>query len=363
LREQKLKESVPAECFLSTVDPQKTNDDSFLKSIGEKFNSLFKHKATSEKCLEYYEALRIDRAPSNILMEAFVYTITETMRPLVVSSGQFINNFYGALAKDLSFYQSIPLLAVFTIIFVPFSMFLFSLLSLLLFNYEFNFFHLVSFKKSHKATNDNEKIKEESVKEILNVLKREMISISKIDNDKFIETLPIKSGTSKQRESDNDSDQDLNSSLNQKLQSYIELTKRRENELLQRIKYFKNIEIEKENDIQSAMAPLQSINPSNEHQVTNKKIVSIGMSRNIHQNVHQQHSSPDNNITLKTNLLFKEEKKTKNTIYQQQQQQQQQQNERPLKKQNIMLMSKISDEGDGDDDEEEEDIYVILDEN
>jgi hypothetical protein len=70
-----------------------------------------------------------------------------------MSFGEFINEFYSALTKDLSFYQYMPLITLVTIIIVPVSVFFMSLLSMLLFNYEFNFFHLISFKKSNNSNN------------------------------------------------------------------------------------------------------------------------------------------------------------------------------------------------------------------
>jgi hypothetical protein len=72
------------------------------------------------------------------------------VRPLAITFGEFINDFFCALTKDLSFYQYMPLMTLVTVVLVPFSIYFMSLLSLLLFNYEFNFFHLISFKKGHQ---------------------------------------------------------------------------------------------------------------------------------------------------------------------------------------------------------------------
>ncbi len=71
------------------------------------------------------------------------------MRPLAITFGEFINEFFSALTKDLSFYQYVPLITLVTVILVPVTIYFMSLLSLILFNYEFNFFHLISFKKGH----------------------------------------------------------------------------------------------------------------------------------------------------------------------------------------------------------------------
>lgn len=75
--------------------------------------------------------------------------MSESVRPLAVTFGELINEFYSSLTKDLSFYQYVPLMILVTVVLVPFSLYFLSLISLLLFNYEFNFFHLISFKKSH----------------------------------------------------------------------------------------------------------------------------------------------------------------------------------------------------------------------
>ena len=64
--------------------------------------------------------------------------------------GEFINLFYSTLVKDLSFFQYIPLIIGVTVIGVPSLLYVISLLSLVLFGYEFNFFHLISFRKSQQ---------------------------------------------------------------------------------------------------------------------------------------------------------------------------------------------------------------------
>ena len=72
--------------------------------------------------------------------------------------GESINLFYSSLAKDLSFYQSIPLMLIVTLIMVPLFIFMMSFLSLILFGYEFNFFHIISFKKVSKKIIDEKYI-------------------------------------------------------------------------------------------------------------------------------------------------------------------------------------------------------------
>ena len=61
--------------------------------------------------------------------------------------GESINQFYSAITKDLSFYEYIPLLAIVSLILVYVITYVTSILSLLLFNYELNFFYLIKFRK------------------------------------------------------------------------------------------------------------------------------------------------------------------------------------------------------------------------
>ena len=64
--------------------------------------------------------------------------------------GESINQFYSAITKDLSFYEYIPLLIAVTLVLVVLIIFGTSFLSLLLFNYELNFFHLIKISKSQQ---------------------------------------------------------------------------------------------------------------------------------------------------------------------------------------------------------------------
>ena len=66
-----------------------------------------------------------------------------------------------------------PLLIIVTIIIVPFSIFIILFLSIVLFGYEFNFFHLVSLRKRNKdllvkQTEPLQEINKIDMKEILN---------------------------------------------------------------------------------------------------------------------------------------------------------------------------------------------------
>ncbi len=102
---------------------------------------------------------------------------------MAVSLGEFINIFYSSLTKDLSFYQYIPLVALVTSVLVPVAVFVLSLFSLIVFNYEFNFFHLITFRKNRHPNREIiiKKLLEER-DEILSIL----IEIKKIAmrNDK-----------------------------------------------------------------------------------------------------------------------------------------------------------------------------------
>jgi len=126
--------------------------------------------------------------------KTIVYTLTESIQPLAVSFGEIINIFFSSLTKDLYFYQYIPLVALVTTVFVPVAIFIFSLLSLIVFNYEFNFFHLITFRKNRQCKNNRDeailkKLKEER-EEILSFLKD--INEIAMRNDGF--NLSVKSG-------------------------------------------------------------------------------------------------------------------------------------------------------------------------
>jgi hypothetical protein len=91
-----------------------------------------------------------------------------------MSFGEIINIFFSSLTKDLYFYQYIPLVALVTTVFVPVAIFIFSLLSLIVFNYEFSFFHFITFRKNRQFNNNRDeailkKLKEER-EEILSFL-------------------------------------------------------------------------------------------------------------------------------------------------------------------------------------------------
>ena len=77
-----------------------------------------------------------------------MFTITESFQPVAIMVGESINKFFRSLTKDLSYYQCIQLTIVTTSLLMPLLVYLMSFLSLLLFDYEFNFFHIISVKKN-----------------------------------------------------------------------------------------------------------------------------------------------------------------------------------------------------------------------
>lgn len=107
--------------------------------------------------------------------QSIVFTITESIRPVSILFGESINLFYSSLTKNLSFYQYMPLMTVVTIVIVPISIYMMSLLSLVLFGYEFNFFHLISFKKNN---NSEQLAQQAELLKVLAVLKRENETIA-----------------------------------------------------------------------------------------------------------------------------------------------------------------------------------------
>jgi hypothetical protein len=168
---------------------------------------------------------------------------------MAVSFGEFINNFYSALTKDLSFYQYIPLITLVTAVLVPVTVFILSLLSLIMFNYEFNFFHLISFRKNTSANDSKneiiiKKLKEEKTEflRILNEITKQN-DRSAHDLELFIEDMQSKE-TSQLNANANQPQQEQQE-LIKSIQEALEDTKRIEHEQI--LKYSKYLE-ETEND-------------------------------------------------------------------------------------------------------------------
>lgn len=179
LKNQKLNEKIPDECFGSNMAKSKDNENSdLLSSTISHLKSYFKLKPTSQVCLEYQEALLLDSKHANFI-ETIIFTITEAIRPISMLFGESINLFYSSLTKNLSFYQYMPLMTVVTIVAVPLLVYMMSLLSLVFFGYEFNFFHLISFKKGNGNSNNSEQLMQQTdLLKILAVLKKENEVIS-----------------------------------------------------------------------------------------------------------------------------------------------------------------------------------------
>ena len=101
------------------------------------------YTSTSERCIEYQEALHLNISKHNY-GETIVYTMSEGFQQISTSFGELINMFFSSVMKNLSFYQFVPLLFCFFVLFF----FLFVFVSLLFFNYEMNFFRAITFRKS-----------------------------------------------------------------------------------------------------------------------------------------------------------------------------------------------------------------------
>lgn len=172
-KNQKLKEKIPEECFGSNFPFEKEvkNTNIFVSTMSH-ITGYFKVKPSSQVCLEFQEALLLDAKQANFI-ETIIYTITESVRPISILFGESINLFYSSLTKNLSFYQYVPLMAVVTIVMVPLLFYVISLFSLVFFGYEFNFFHLISFKKSSHQPNAESLAQQSELLKILAVLKKE----------------------------------------------------------------------------------------------------------------------------------------------------------------------------------------------
>ena len=72
MKQQILKESIPEECFMSASIDKKSQDNGYLNNAFSYVQSYFKHKPTSQKCLDYHEALLIDAKQANFI-EVFIF--------------------------------------------------------------------------------------------------------------------------------------------------------------------------------------------------------------------------------------------------------------------------------------------------
>jgi hypothetical protein len=140
-----------------------------------------------------------------------------------------------------------------TSILVPIIVFMMSFLSLLLFDYEFNFFHLISFRKNKQQTivnenniNNNQAInnQQSEMLKLIDMLKKEnnqLIATKSLTNsiDTLVETLrplnhPLSIEPKKQNVEENTNKEivDLNESLTVGVESLIKNKNKREKELL-----------------------------------------------------------------------------------------------------------------------------------
>lgn len=77
-----------------------------------------------------------------------MYTFSESLKPVFTYSGEFVNHFYSSLTKDRPFWESIPLIILFTVVILPIILLFSILIILVLSGYEFNFFfNLISFRR------------------------------------------------------------------------------------------------------------------------------------------------------------------------------------------------------------------------
>ncbi|CAF0864434.1 unnamed protein product [Brachionus calyciflorus] len=320
LKQQKLKEYVPDECLIQNEG--QTKNKNFYSQLYSVVKMQFGYTATSRRCLEYHEALFIASTHNNYV-ETVVYTISEGVRPIATLFGEFINHFFSALTKDLSFYQYLPLIGLVTTVFVPIAFVIICFLCLIFFGYDFNLFHLISFKKSQIKVEKIESKKEELLP-LLNILKTEIANLE-IATLKPIECLPTTENSN------------LNETLTRSLKVIFERINDRETQMKSEIESLKienkqlqlaiqyNPDLDK-SDIEESRCLSIEYNQLENNELSgeeekksqkNSKEISIGLSKSIRKN------SPKN-----------ENHKSKHK-------------------------SKQNDE----DDDDEDSIYVILDEN
>ena len=78
-----------------------------------------------------------------------------------------------------------PLIVMVTLIIIPLLILTFALFSMILFGYEFNFFHLISFRKNNNHNNSNTTSHVEVIKTIENTKKEELFKIlDKLNKEK-----------------------------------------------------------------------------------------------------------------------------------------------------------------------------------
>lgn len=150
MKKARLAEFVPQECLPENYLGKKEPTGFF-----DNIKSFFKYSPSSKACLEYQEAIMINEFIKVTPQEVVTYTILQTIRPFITATGEFMNEFYVGLAKDLSFYQYIPLFAFFSVVLVLVVV----LVLILCFCGEFSFFG-IKLKKSERP-----KVSEKDIEE------------------------------------------------------------------------------------------------------------------------------------------------------------------------------------------------------
>ena len=242
--------------------------------------------------------------------------------------GEFINNFYSALTKDLSMYQYMPLIALVTIIGVPSILYMLSIFSMLVFGYEFNFFHLISFRKSSTTTTEPKEVRETATGQICNdqVNAQLLALIARLnnENEKLVadnKKIMIESSqkiidehvTSPKKEfkqliaiEQNSNEENLNSSLVSNFDAFISNVNTKEEEYINKIKdlevenkKLKSIVTPSKPDVFNERKPSELLENSNDekeniqvstpNKINNNsnnnnnssKVVSIGLSKTV----------------------------------------------------------------------------------
>lgn len=114
-----------------------------------------------------------------------MYTLSESLKPVFSYSGEFINHFYMSLTKGRPFWESIPLIFLFSGVLLPIGLIFLIVIVLVLSGYEFNFlFNLISFRRTsqHRTPSRAPQIEDrlrrefESLTNLINTESKKLIS-------------------------------------------------------------------------------------------------------------------------------------------------------------------------------------------
>ncbi len=113
----------------------------------------------------------------DVSQKVISFTVIQAIRPVFISTGEFINQFYVGLSKDLNMVQS----AILSVFISTFGFFLIVFLSIVLVCNEVNILHLFTIKKNRgeRPTNESE-LRTRLTNEIINQLAVELPSEFKI---------------------------------------------------------------------------------------------------------------------------------------------------------------------------------------